>query len=73
VPRERGFENPQSLAVVVGSRDSLRVWAGNSRIWTFGPEIRTRDIAAEMGLDYVIVARWKKEALGFVSISPESR
>ena len=68
VPREKGFEDAASLAKVVAPRDSLAAWAArHGRVWTFGPEERVREIAAAKGLDYVAVARWRKEALGFLA------
>jgi hypothetical protein len=68
VPREEGFEDPASLRAAVVTRDTLVAWAArHSRVWTFGPEDQVRDLAGTLGLDYVGVARWRKEALGFVS------
>jgi len=70
VPREKGFEGPQSLSAATATRDSLSVWARSGRVWTFGAETWIRRIATEQGLDYVLVARWKREALGFLTPSP---
>jgi 4-amino-4-deoxy-L-arabinose transferase-like glycosyltransferase len=68
VPREKGFEDPASLAAVVVPRDSLPVWARrHGKVWVFGPEERSRSVAAATGLDYEATARWRKEALGSLS------
>ena len=44
--------------------------SSDGRVWTFGSEMWTRDVADSLALDYVIVARWKKEALGFLTPIP---
>jgi 4-amino-4-deoxy-L-arabinose transferase len=68
VPREKGFEDPASLAAVVVTRDSLRVWARrNRRVWVFGPEARIRSLATDLGLDYEAAAAWRREVLGSLS------
>jgi hypothetical protein len=50
---------------VVVTRDSLTAWAdAGRRIWIFGPERATADMAAAAGLDWRPMARWRDCALG---------
>jgi 4-amino-4-deoxy-L-arabinose transferase-like glycosyltransferase len=71
VPREKGFEDPRSLAGVVATRDSLAAWVGRrGRAWAFGPAPHVQRMTASEGLRFTPVARWRKETLGVVEASP---
>ncbi|TMQ73295.1 MAG: phospholipid carrier-dependent glycosyltransferase [Candidatus Eisenbacteria bacterium] len=73
VPREKGFEDPRSLAGVVASPESLRAWvARDGRIWAFGPAGHVREVCARAGLGLSPVARWRDETLGFLRAASES-
>jgi hypothetical protein len=68
VPREPGFEDSTSLAAAIVPRDSIAAWSARyGRVWTFGPADYTRDVARATGLEYVTIARWRAESLGFLS------
>jgi 4-amino-4-deoxy-L-arabinose transferase len=68
VPREPAFDDPARVRAVLVTRDSLAEFSRrHPRVWTFGPEARCGEIAATLGLRYTVVARWRKDALGFVA------
>jgi 4-amino-4-deoxy-L-arabinose transferase len=68
VPRETRFDEPAALARVVVTRDSVTAMTRrHPRVWLFGPERLTADLAASMRLPWTRVAGWKGEALGFVT------
>uniref|UniRef100_A0A832I2N7 Glycosyltransferase RgtA/B/C/D-like domain-containing protein n=1 Tax=Eiseniibacteriota bacterium TaxID=2212470 RepID=A0A832I2N7_UNCEI len=65
VPRETRFDDPAAVARVAVTRESLAAWAdAGRRIWIFGPEAQTADMAAATGLDWRPLARWRDSALG---------
>ncbi|HET9327563.1 MAG TPA: phospholipid carrier-dependent glycosyltransferase [Candidatus Eisenbacteria bacterium] len=71
VAREKNFDPPETLPAVLATRDSLRLWAErHGRVWTFGPERPSREIATAIGLDFVSIASWRTETLGFMTPAP---
>jgi len=68
VEREPEFDPARRLDAVLVTRDSLAALATrHARVWTLGPAGRCAEIAEALDLRYTIVARWRKDALGFVS------
>jgi 4-amino-4-deoxy-L-arabinose transferase-like glycosyltransferase len=68
VGREQRFDSPQRVAAVVVTPDSIAAHAAaGRRVWIFGPADRAQGLAVELGLDWVMMARWRKETLGFLS------
>jgi hypothetical protein len=71
VPREAGFEGAQERAAILIPRDSLGAWtARHGRVWTFGREAHAEEIARSLGLRYVTISRWRRDALGLVTPAP---
>jgi hypothetical protein len=68
VPRESGFVEPAARARIFVTRDSLPAWAeAHGRVWLLGPERESTALARETGLRYQATARWRGNALGFLS------
>ena len=71
VPREMGFESATARARIELTADSLAALAvRHGRVWTFGREARTEEIARQHNLRYVRLATWRRHAVGFVTPAP---
>ena len=68
VRREEGFDDLARVRATIVTGDSLVAWSErHRRVWTFGAERRTAEIAHSTGLRYTIVARWRRITLGFLA------
>lgn len=68
VPRESGFAEAGARERIFVTRDSLPAMAdAHGRVWLLGPEGESAALARETGLRYQAAARWRGNALGFLS------
>ena len=68
VPRETGFGDRAGRREVILDADSLAALAArHPRVWLLGPRDRSEALALGVGLRYETVARWRRDALGFVT------
>ena len=68
VPRETQFDERGGGPRIELPRDSLAARTiPHGRAWLFGRQDLSEEIAHQQGLSYVRIARWRQEALGFVT------
>lgn len=68
VPRETTFQEPGHGNDPRITRDSLAALAApGRRVWIVGPPNESARLAADLGLRYEKVTRWRKDALGYVT------
>jgi 4-amino-4-deoxy-L-arabinose transferase-like glycosyltransferase len=68
VPRESSFGESEARGRIFVTRDSLEALAAaHGRVWLMGRENECETLAREVGLSWRPVARWRREALGFLA------